>query len=73
MQGNAGRWAIFIVRRLAGAALAMFGVVVLVFAVSHVLGDPAQLILGPRASAQQLAQLRHQLGYDRSLPAQFWS
>ena len=49
--GSAVRWAIFIVRRLAGAVIAMFGVVVLVFAVSHVLGDPAQIILGPRASA----------------------
>jgi ABC-type dipeptide/oligopeptide/nickel transport system permease component len=70
---SVGRWAIFIARRLAGSALAMFGVVVLVFSVSHVLGDPAEIILGPRASAQQLAQLRHQVGYDQPLLRQFWS
>jgi ABC-type dipeptide/oligopeptide/nickel transport system permease component len=71
--GSAGRWAIFIVQRLAGAVIAMLGVVVLVFAVSHVLGDPAQIILGPRASASQLAQVRKQLGYDRPLVTQFVS
>jgi peptide/nickel transport system permease protein len=72
-QGSFVRWAAFIGRRLAGAALAMLGVVVIVFVVTHVLGDPARLILGPRATAEQVEQLRRELGYDRSLPAQFFS
>jgi peptide/nickel transport system permease protein len=72
IHGSAGRWAAFVARRLAGAVVAMLGVVVLVFAVSHVLGDPAEIILGPRASAQQLAQVRHQLGYDKPVVTQFW-
>src|SRR5262245_32181392 len=72
-QGSFGRWAAFIGRRLAGAVLAMLGVVVIVFVVTHVLGDPARLILGPRATAEQVDELRHQLGYDQSLPAQFFS
>lgn len=36
-------------------------------------GDPARLRLGPRASEAAVAQLQHQLGTDRSLPAQYVS
>jgi peptide/nickel transport system permease protein len=34
-------------------------------------GDPARAILGPRADAQQLAQFRHDNGFDRSIPVQY--
>jgi peptide/nickel transport system permease protein len=73
IQGSAGRWSLYILRRLAGAALAMLGVVLVVFVVTHVLGNPASLVLGPRASPSQIAQLNHQLGYDRPIIAQFFS
>lgn len=73
LHGSVGRWSMYVGGRLAGAALALLGVVVLVFVVTRVLGDPVQLILGPRGTPEQAAQLRQELGYDRPLLAQFWS
>lgn len=70
-QGGTARWGLRIVRQLVGAALAMLGVVALVFFVSHVLGDPTRLILGPRATPEQIELLRQQLGYDDDLATQF--
>jgi peptide/nickel transport system permease protein len=73
LQGSAGRWAVYLGKRLAGAILAIFGVVVLTFVVTHVLGDPTRLILGNRATQAQYVAERHKLGYDRSVLAQFGS
>jgi ABC-type dipeptide/oligopeptide/nickel transport system permease component len=73
LQGSAGRWSMYVGRRLVGAALTLFGVVVLVFVVTRLLGDPVQLILGPRATPEQVERLRAELGYDQSILAQFWT
>lgn len=71
LHGSAGRWGMYIGRRVVGAILAMLGVVILVFILTHVLGDPTRLVLGNRATSQQYLQMRKQLGYDRSIVAQF--
>lgn len=56
--------------QLAGVLLAIS---ILTFVLGRLLpGDPARARLGPDATAQQVDQLRHQLGLDRSLPSQFW-
>lgn len=71
MHGRSRFWLIYLGRRLAAAVVALFGVAALVFIVTHMLGDPAQLVLGERATPQQVAALRHQLGYDDPLYQQF--
>jgi ABC-type dipeptide/oligopeptide/nickel transport system permease component len=73
MQGGVGRWSMYVGRRLVAAVLTLLGVVVLVFVVTRLLGDPVQLILGPRATPEQVERLRQELGYDQSIPAQFWT
>jgi len=56
-----------IVLPLTLASLAM------VFVITRLLpGDPVFLILGEQSDAAQRAQVRHQLGFDQSLPVQFW-
>jgi peptide/nickel transport system permease protein len=61
----------FIVHRAALGLLVVVGVVILTFVIARVIpGDPATSWVGPHASAQQLAQARHLLGLDRSLPVQ---
>jgi peptide/nickel transport system permease protein len=51
----------------------LLGVSVLTFFISHVVpSDPARLAAGPHASAEQVQQLRRQLGLDRPLPEQYW-
>jgi peptide/nickel transport system permease protein len=47
----------------------MFLVATIVFVISHVIpGDPAAVMLGPSATAADIAALRTRLGLDASLP-----
>ncbi len=58
-------------RAVAGLAV-IWGVVTLVFLLLHAApGDPAALLLGPAASAEQVAAQRHTLGLDRPLAVQY--
>src|SRR5262249_26385708 len=63
----------YIAGRLLGAIPVLFGIATLVFLMMRMLpGDPAQLMLaGSGASAQQIADLRPQLGLDEPLPQQY--
>ena len=62
----------YILRRLLLVVPVLFGVTVLVFLViSLVPGDPAKAILGTFATPEAVAQVRHDLGLDRSLPVQY--
>jgi peptide/nickel transport system permease protein len=62
----------FLVKRLAGAALVVFGAVTLVFLVLNWLpGDPALLIAGEDAPASTVEHVRAQLGSDRPLWEQY--
>jgi peptide/nickel transport system permease protein len=55
-------------RRIAGLAVTLVAVSLLIFAVMDLLpGDPASIMLGTSASPDTLAALRHELGLDRPL------
>jgi glutathione transport system permease protein len=56
--------------RLAQAVLVVVGVLVTVFVILHLTGDPAAMLLPPGASEKDLAVVRHKYGLDRPLPAQ---
>ena len=63
---------ILIIRRLVGLLATLAVASVLIFAMLEILpGDPAQLILGTDARPDTLFALRHELGLDQPLPAQF--
>ncbi|MGE0753349.1 ABC transporter permease [Pseudorhodoplanes sp.] len=63
----------FILSRLRGAIVIVFGVSLLVFALARTLpGDPARLALGPAASPEQVQALRLQMGLDRPFFEQYW-
>lgn len=64
-------WLAYVGRRIAAALLALLGVVLLVFVVTRLLGDPVGMILGSRATEEQVAQLRAELGYDKPILEQF--
>ncbi len=63
-------------RRLAWAAVVVLGVTTIAFALAEVLpGDPARMLLGPQASAADVAHAREVYGLDQPLPkryARFW-
>jgi peptide/nickel transport system permease protein len=63
-----------IVRTLLLSLITLFGVSVLIFLMLRVLpGDPARVLAGLDASAEQVARLRVELGLDEPLLAQYWS
>ncbi len=65
--------AAYIRRRLILMVFVLFGVTVLIFSMVHFLpGDPAAVLLGDRATAQNIALLHDQLGLNRPLPEQYW-
>ncbi|MFA7567140.1 MAG: ABC transporter permease, partial [Alkalispirochaeta sp.] len=62
----------YIVRRLLLLIPTLIGVLTIVFfMVALSPGDPARVMLGERANAEQLEQLRHELGLDRPLGEQY--
>lgn len=62
----------YLVRRSLVLLLVVAGILVVVFALVRIApGDPARLIAGPDAPPEAVAQVRRQLGLDRSLPEQF--
>jgi peptide/nickel transport system permease protein len=66
----------YLVRRLLGALIVLFGVSLLVFALIHSLpGDTLIAKLGEtgRLKPEQLAAARHEMGLDRPLPVQYFT
>jgi peptide/nickel transport system permease protein len=62
----------YILRRVAGMAVTLLFVSLLVFIVVRVLpGDPALIMLGIEASPDAVARLREALGLDRPVPVQY--
>jgi peptide/nickel transport system permease protein len=62
----------YIARRLIQLIFVLIGISIVVFVTMHVLpGDVAVLLLGDKATAKQLAQLRHQLGLDQPVWIQY--
>lgn len=63
----------YIVRRILALIPVLFGITFLVFLILHLApGDPALMILGPKATATSLADLRHELGLDQPFMVQYF-
>jgi peptide/nickel transport system permease protein len=62
---------VYVLRRLLAVVPVMLVVATVTFVLVHLApGDPASVIAGPYASADDVAKLRHQLGLDEALPVQ---
>jgi len=67
------RRAAYVRNRLLLMVFVLFGVTIVIFGMVHFLpGDPAAVLLGDRATAQNIADLHEQLGLNRSMPEQYW-
>ncbi len=63
----------YIRKRLFLMVFVLFGVTILIFSMVHFLpGDPAAVLLGERATVENTAILREQLGLNRPLFEQYW-
>ncbi len=61
-----------VARRIMWMPPTLFGLVLIVFAISHVIpSDPARVMAGENAPAEQVQVLRHKYGLDLPLPQQF--
>ncbi len=62
-----------ITRRLIGSIGAILGATILAFIIMRALpGNPARLIVGPLATPQALASVRHEIGLDKPVFTQYW-
>jgi len=62
----------YVLRRLALLVPTLLGMSILTFSLIHLVpGDPAQVMLGERATPQAIANLRAELGLDRPLYVQY--
>ncbi|MCD2172044.1 ABC transporter permease [Rhizobium sp. C4] len=63
---------LFLIRRILWSLLVLFGLSIVIFVIARAMpGDPARLALGPRASAEQVTQLREELGLNKPLVQQY--
>jgi peptide/nickel transport system permease protein len=62
----------YILRRALHGVLVLFGVSVIVFLLMHLGGDPVAVLLPLDAPPEQIAAFRHEMGFDRSLPVQYF-
>jgi peptide/nickel transport system permease protein len=61
----------FLLRRLIQSAVALLGTITLVFFIQRLAGDPTLLMLPEGATREDIATLRHQLGFDQPLAIQY--
>ncbi|MDR3606691.1 MAG: ABC transporter permease [Oligoflexia bacterium] len=62
----------YILRKIVSTIPTLFGVTFLVFILFNIAGgDPALRIAGKYATAERIAEIRHQHGWDQSLPLQY--
>jgi len=62
----------FLIRRLGWSLLVLWFAMTATFAITYVLpADPVRTMLGPHADPDTIAQVRHNLHLDASLPAQY--
>jgi peptide/nickel transport system permease protein len=61
----------YLLRRLWHGVIVIFGVTVLVFVVTRMIGDPVKVMLPLEATLEQRAAFEKQLGLDRPIPIQF--
>jgi peptide/nickel transport system permease protein len=64
--------AVYILKRLVQMVPVLFGISVLTFSMVHLVpGDPVAVMLGNQATAENVARLRHDFGFDRPLYVQY--
>lgn len=64
----------YIFKRLLSLLPVLIGITLLVFTLLHLIpGDPAVVLLGERATPEQIESLRQQLGLNQPLPIQYFN
>jgi peptide/nickel transport system permease protein len=62
----------FVLRRVATACIAVFGVVTIIFVLARLVGDPVALMMQPGMTHADVDALRHGLGLDQPILQQYF-
>ena len=62
----------YILKRLLQSIVTLLGITVIVFIILHLSGDPTHLLLPLEASAEDIALVRHEMGFDKPLYIQYF-
>jgi peptide/nickel transport system permease protein len=62
----------FVIIRLIQTVVALVGIAMLIFTMVRVSGDPALMLATATSTAEDIQQIRVNLGLDKSIPEQFW-
>jgi peptide/nickel transport system permease protein len=62
----------FITMRILQTIIALIGISLLIFILVRLSGDPVDLFRTPSSTPEELANIRVQLGLDKSVPEQYW-
>jgi ABC-type dipeptide/oligopeptide/nickel transport system permease component len=61
----------YLAGRVAQACIVLIGVMIIVFSLRYLSGDPASLLVSPDATREEIQQLSAQMGFDRPYWVQF--
>lgn len=61
----------YLLRRVVHSLIAVWGVLTIVFLILHLSGDPVLLLVPQGATEEDIGRLRHDMGLDRPLVAQY--
>ncbi len=64
-------WGLFLLKRLGIFLIALFGVSVITFTVTHKIGNPVYLLVGTRYNQEMLDNITREIGLDRPLHEQY--
>ena len=66
-------WCVFLLKRLGFLLISLIGVSLVTFVVTHQIGDPVYLLVGPKHTQEMLDNMVRDLGLDQPLYAQYWN
>lgn len=61
----------YLLKRLYHSFIVLLGITLIIFVITHMIGDPVVLLLSPEATQADRDELQRQLGLDRPLPIQY--
>ena len=62
----------YVIIRILQALIALIGIIILVFILVRLSGDPMDLIRTPTSTEEEIARLKEYFGLDKSYPEQLW-
>ena len=64
----------YIIKRTLWVIPTLLGVLIILFSLTYLMpGDPASVMLGPRATPELVAEINQRMHFDRAMPVRGWA